>query len=226
VPPDGSQPGTTQTAATIGQDSLKRVRGRLEAIPALADEALRLEHSVDTYWKAAALANVGRHMVADAVVRPRSADDVASTIAAAAAEGVPVVPGGGGSGSQGGAVPDAGGIVLDLQDLDEIVELDEEALTVRVQSGVPGLRLEEGLNERGYTFPHQPPRCIWRMSAATWRPRGPALCRRSTGRSRTSSRPWRCPCRRATWSGRCRFRGTPWARTSTSCSCDRKARSA
>jgi alkyldihydroxyacetonephosphate synthase len=67
-----------------------------------------------------------------------------------------IVPRGGGSGSQGGAVPVADEVVLDLSGLDEIVELDETALTVRAQAGVAGLRLEEWLNERGYTFPHYP----------------------------------------------------------------------
>src|ERR687891_154631 len=140
----------------IAGERLERLRGRLGDVPVLTDaEALR-ERSRDTYWKAAALAQADRGLVADAVVRPRSAEEVASALAAAAAEGVPVVPRGGGSGSQGGAVPDAGGIVLDLGGLDEIVELDEAALTVRAQAGVPGLRLEEWLNERGYTFPHYP----------------------------------------------------------------------
>lgn len=140
----------------IAGERLERLRGRLGDVPVLTDaEALR-ERSRDTYWKAAALAQADRGLVADAVVRPRSAEEVASALAAAAAVGVPVVPRGGGSGSQGGAVPDAGGIVLDLGGLDEIVELDEAALTVRAQAGVPGLRLEEWLNERGYTFPHYP----------------------------------------------------------------------
>jgi alkyldihydroxyacetonephosphate synthase len=66
------------------------------------------------------------------------------------------VPRAGGSGSQGGAVPDRGGIVLDTSGLDQIVELDERSQTVRVQGGVHGLELEEWLNERDYTFPHFP----------------------------------------------------------------------
>jgi alkyldihydroxyacetonephosphate synthase len=147
---------TGATDPAVAGERLERLRGRLGDIPLLtATEVLR-ERSRDTYWKSAALARAGRGLVADAVVRPRSSEEVARTLAAAAAEGVPVVPRGGGSGSQGGAVPDAGEIVLDLAGLDEIVELDEAALTVRAGAGVPGLRLEEWLNERGYTFPHYP----------------------------------------------------------------------
>ena len=147
----------TQREATPSvADRLERFLDRLGDTPVLTDLEQRRERSRDTYWKAAALASAGRDQVADVVVRPRSSEEVASTLALAAAEGVPVVPRGGGSGSQGGAIPEAGGILLDLAGLDRIVELDESALTVRAQAGVPGLRLEEWLNERGYTFPHYP----------------------------------------------------------------------
>jgi len=122
----------------------------------LTDEEARRERSLDTYWKAMALAKAGRNTVADVVVQPRSAEEVATTLAIAAEEGVPVVPRAGGSGSQGGAIPEPGGILLDLSALDQIEDLDEQALTVRAGAGVPGLRLEEWLNERGYMFPHYP----------------------------------------------------------------------
>lgn len=147
----------TQREATASvTDRLERFLDRLGDTPVLTDLEERRERSRDTYWKAAALAAAGRGQVADVVVRPRSAEEVASILALAAAERVSVVPRAGGSGSQGGAIPEAGGILLDLAGLDQILELDESALTVRAQAGVPGLRLEEWLNERGYTFPHYP----------------------------------------------------------------------
>lgn len=137
-------------------DRLERLADRLGDVPVLTDVEARRERSLDTYWKAAALARAGRGQIADAVVRPRDARQTAAVLAAAAEEGVPVVPRGGGSGSQGGAIPEPGGILLDLSGLDEIVELDESTLTVRAQAGVLGVRLEEWLNERGYMFPHYP----------------------------------------------------------------------
>jgi len=129
---------------------------RIGGVPVLTDLEVRRERSLDTYWKSAALARAGRGPLAAAVVQPRTAAEVASVLEAAVAEGMAIVPRGGGSGSQGGAVPVADEVVLDLSGLDEIVELDETALTVRAQAGVAGLRLEEWLNERGYTFPHYP----------------------------------------------------------------------
>ena len=144
------------TAQAGAEARLERMLGRLGEIPVLTDEEARRERSLDTYWKAAALAAAGRNQVADVVVRPNTTEEVATTLAAAAAEGVPVVPRGGGSGSQGGAIPEPGGILLDLGGLDQIGELDESTLTVRAGAGVPGFGLEEWLNERGYTFPHYP----------------------------------------------------------------------
>ncbi len=92
----------------------------------------------------------------DVVVRASSEDDVVSAIEVANRLGVPVVPRGGGSGSQGGAVPTEGGIVLDLTGLDRIVDVDETSLTVTAEAGVNGLRLEQELNARGLMLPHYP----------------------------------------------------------------------
>jgi alkyldihydroxyacetonephosphate synthase len=114
-------------------------------------------YTADTYWKAiaarAAGAPLGRP---DVVVVPASEEEVATTLRVANRHGVPVVPWGGGSGSQGGAVPTEGGIVLDLTRLDRILEVDEQSLTVTAEAGVNGLRLEQELNERGLTLPHYP----------------------------------------------------------------------
>jgi alkyldihydroxyacetonephosphate synthase len=135
---------------------MQKLLDRIGGVPVLTDPEVRKERSLDTYWKSAALARAGRGPLAAAVVQPSTAAEVASVLEAAVADGIAIVPRGGGSGSQGGAVPAADEVVLDLSGLDEIVELDETALTVRAQAGVPGLRLEEWLNERGYTFPHYP----------------------------------------------------------------------
>jgi alkyldihydroxyacetonephosphate synthase len=143
-------------APAASAEALERAVARLGEIPVLTAEEERRELSLDTYWKAAALALAGRPALPGAVVRPRNSEEVAATLAVAAEERVPVVPRAGGSGSQGGAIANREEILLDLSGLDEIVDLDETALTVRAQAGVGGLRLEEWLNERGYVFPHYP----------------------------------------------------------------------
>ena len=74
---------------------------------------------------------------------------------------MPVVAWGGGSGTQGGAVPVHGGLVVDLRGLDQIVAIDERSMTVTAQAGVNGRELEAALNERGLMLPHYPASSEW-----------------------------------------------------------------
>ncbi|HEX5691281.1 MAG TPA: FAD-dependent oxidoreductase, partial [Roseiflexaceae bacterium] len=92
----------------------------------------------------------------DVIVHPGSAEEIGRVLRVAARHNVPVVPWGGGSGTQGGAAPLYGGIVLDTKRLDRILEIDERSLTVRAQAGINGTQLEWALNERGLTLPHYP----------------------------------------------------------------------
>ena len=96
-------------------------------------------YTADTYWPALAAAAAGTPLARpEIVVRPRTEQDVASVLATADAHRTPVVPWGGGSGTQGGSLPIHGGIVLDLRSLDRILEIDETSMTVTAQAGVNG----------------------------------------------------------------------------------------
>jgi alkyldihydroxyacetonephosphate synthase len=95
------------------------------------------------------------------VVRPRTEEDVALTLAIAGERRVPVVPWGGGSGTQGGALAIHGGIVIDLRSLTEVIEVDEISMTVTVQAGKNGRELEAELNARGLMLPHYPASVEW-----------------------------------------------------------------
>jgi alkyldihydroxyacetonephosphate synthase len=92
----------------------------------------------------------------DFVVHPGSAEEISSILKIANVYRIPVVPWGGGSGTQGGAAPVFGGILLDLKRLDKIVQINETSLTVTAQAGVNGTTLERALNEVGLTLPHYP----------------------------------------------------------------------
>jgi alkyldihydroxyacetonephosphate synthase len=89
-------------------------------------------------------------------VLPADEAGVAAVLRYANERSIPVVPRGGGSGSQGGAVATGGGILLDLTRLDRIVDVDERSLTVTAEAGVNGEALERALNERGLMLPHYP----------------------------------------------------------------------
>src|ERR1700730_1622773 len=104
-------------------------------------------YTADTYWKAlharAAGSPLGRP---DIVVKPRADEEVAAVVQVANQHRVPVVPWGGGSGTQGASIPTQGGIVIDLTGMDRIIEIDERSLTVTAEAGLNGRRLGNDLN--------------------------------------------------------------------------------
>ncbi len=137
-------------AAVVGADAVRTDDAQLDA------------YTADTYWPAIAARAAGTPMGRpDVVVVPRSEEDVAAVLRVASAYAVPVVAWGGGSGTQGGAVPVAGGVVVDLKGLDRIIEIDERSMTVTAQAGLNGNVLEAALNERGLMLPHYPASSEW-----------------------------------------------------------------
>ena len=146
------------SVSTTGTDALARELRETLGPDAIVSDPERLEgYAADTYWKALAARAAGAPLgKADVAVLPSSEEEVAAVLKLADRHLVPVVPWGGGSGSQGGAVATEGGVVLDLTGLDDVVEVDEHSLTVTAQAGVNGRRLERELNERGLMLPHYP----------------------------------------------------------------------
>ncbi len=92
----------------------------------------------------------------DVVVHPGSAEEISRVLKIANVYRIPVTPWGGGSGTQGGAAPIYGGILLDVKRLDKIIDINETSLTVTAQAGLNGSALEMALNDRGLTLPHYP----------------------------------------------------------------------
>src|SRR3954467_6606663 len=137
-------------AAALGADAVHTDSAQLDA------------YTADTYWPAIAARAAGTPIGRpDIVAVPRSEEDVAAALRAAAAYEVPVVAWGGGSGTQGGAVAVNGGLVIDLRGLDRIIDVDERSMTVTAQAGVNGDVLEQALNERGLMLPHYPASSEW-----------------------------------------------------------------
>src|ERR671914_1215836 len=119
-------------------------------------------YTADTYWPALAAKAAGTPLARpDVVVRPRTEEEVATVLEVAHEHHVPVVPWGGGSGTQGGALAVHGGIVIDLRSLDRVIEVDEVSMTVTAQAGVNGRVLESELNARGLMLPHYPASVEW-----------------------------------------------------------------
>jgi alkyldihydroxyacetonephosphate synthase len=155
------EPLTLRTSAVTDQFRSDLVRELGEG--AVSDLPERLDAYVtDTYW-------LGLHAQAEGeplgrpelVVRPDDEAGVVAAVRMAAEHSVPVVPWGGGSGTQGGAVPVHGGLVVDLTGLDRIVEIDDRSYTVTCEAGLNGRVLERKLNERGLMLPHYPASAEW-----------------------------------------------------------------
>jgi alkyldihydroxyacetonephosphate synthase len=92
----------------------------------------------------------------DAVAWPTSREQVSAILRWAQQTRTPVIPFGGGSGIVGGALPVAGGLVVDMKLLDRILDIDEISMVARVETGINGQILEDRLNARGYTLGHFP----------------------------------------------------------------------
>lgn len=98
-----------------------------------------------------------------AVVQPKSTDEIVRLVSFARQHHLPLVPYGGGSGLMGGALSVRPGIVVDMNRMDTILAVDQQALTVRVQSGLRLRPLGEQLAERDLLLGHDP----WSISIAT-----------------------------------------------------------
>lgn len=114
-------------------------------------------YAYDQCWLSIAAVAAGKPLSRpDAIVRPRTVEDVQKVLAFAAKSRVAVTPWGGGSGVQGAAVADRGGIVLDLRSLARIRRIDASSYVCEVESGMNGAAFERALNKKGLTFPHYP----------------------------------------------------------------------
>jgi glycolate oxidase subunit GlcD len=93
---------------------------------------------------------------ADAVVLPRSTDEVAAALAWCYEHDVAVVPRGGGTGFAGGAVPLDGGVVLSLERLTAIRALDPLLWRAHVEAGMRTADVRRIARENGLFFPPDP----------------------------------------------------------------------
>ncbi len=94
----------------------------------------------------------------DLVLRPRSEQDVVDVLDWCGADGIAVIPYGGGSSVVGGIEPrfDGAAVSLDLARLDALVEVDPVSRAARIQGGALGPHLEAQLRPHGLTLRHFP----------------------------------------------------------------------
>jgi len=120
-------------------------------------EEQKKELSIDQYWLTYMWKETEQEMpLPYFIVRPLTTQQVSKVMQICHTYKVPVVPRGGGSGTQGGASTLYGGILLDLTRMDQIIEIDEESLILTAQTGINGRVLEDYLNTKGFMLAHYP----------------------------------------------------------------------
>jgi alkyldihydroxyacetonephosphate synthase len=131
----------------------ENVIGRAEA---------RERYANDQWWYAIA-ASAAQQPVSqpDIAVTPTTPEQVADIVRLANRLRIPITPWGGGSGVQGAANADQGGIVLDLRKLNRVRQIDEKSLTCVVEAGKTCREFEAELNGQGYSFTHYPASTEW-----------------------------------------------------------------
>lgn len=90
------------------------------------------------------------------IVWPETTEEIVAIVGYAHQRGLPVVPYGAGSGVCGGILPTRDTILVDLKRMRRFLEVNDALLTARVEAGIIGQHLEDGLDARGYTLGHFP----------------------------------------------------------------------
>jgi len=95
-------------------------------------------------------------MPPDAVVFARTTEDVAALVTLAAEHRVPVIPFGVGSSLEGHLLAIEGGVSVDLSQMNRVLAVNSEDLTVTVQAGVTRMQLNNEIKHTGLFFPIDP----------------------------------------------------------------------
>ena len=111
-------------------------------------QALRQQHAHTTTWLPT--------QAPDGVVFVRSSEEVAEVVKICAEHSVPIIPFGTGSSLEGHVNAPAGGISVDLSQMNAVLEVHGEDLDCRVQAGVTRKQLNEYLRDTGLFFPIDP----------------------------------------------------------------------
>ncbi len=111
-------------------------------------QAIREQHGHTTTWI--------KNQAPDAVIFARSTQDVSDVIKVCAAHKVPVIAFGTGTSLEGHVNAPAGGISIDLSQMDQVLEVNAGDLDCRVQPGVTREALNTHLRDQGLFFPIDP----------------------------------------------------------------------
>lgn len=92
----------------------------------------------------------------DIVLSPSSIEEVQEIVRVCSEHRIPIVSRGSGTNLAAGTTPTSGGVVILFNRMNQILELDEENLTITVQPGVITQDINERVAERGLFYPPDP----------------------------------------------------------------------
>src|ERR1700685_4305731 len=128
--------------------------GTLEALAArfgnrlITSQAVRDQHAHTTTWLTP--------QPPDAVVMAQETSDIQDVLRICAKHGVPVIAFGTGTSLEGQVNAPAGGICVDLRDMNKVLEVHAEDLDCVIEPGVTRKALNEHLRDQGVFFPIDP----------------------------------------------------------------------
>ena len=124
-------------------------------LSALLDPA-RVLHSREDLLAYGYDGTAAMHGTGAAVVMAHTTAEVSAVVKYAAANRIPVVGRGSGTGLSGGSLAIPGCIILCLAQMDKVLELDEKNLTVLVEAGTITLTVSELADANGLLYPPDP----------------------------------------------------------------------
>ena len=114
----------------------------------ITSQAVRDQHAHTTTWLAP--------QPPDAVVMAQETSDIQDVVRICARHGVPVIAFGTGTSLEGQVNAPAGGVCIDLRDMNRVLEVHAEDLDCVIQPGVTRKSLNEHLRDQGLFFPIDP----------------------------------------------------------------------
>nr|WP_206615765.1 FAD-binding oxidoreductase [Rhodococcus xishaensis] len=159
--PPPTEANTTLRESTLGTSLIESLEDLLGTDNVRTDAATRLRHAggkstPDLLRRR----STGEQDAPDAVLLPGTHDEVQALLQLCAAEGIAVVPFGGGTSVVGGVDPTRGRfgsvVAIDLRRLNALVSLDPMSGIATLQAGATGPQAEQLLGEHGLSLGHFP----------------------------------------------------------------------
>jgi FAD/FMN-containing dehydrogenase len=137
------------------QATQKKTAALVQALPALEwiTDARVERLSQDFYWFSPVLKRQLEGLRADAVVRPKTEDEIRSVVAACAAASVPITVRGSGTGNYGQCMPLHGGVILDLSAYNQLLWVKPGV--GRAQAGIRMMEMDRKTQPEGWEL-----RCV------------------------------------------------------------------